>query len=74
MREAEAILAVKGCGVPIVASAHAATTEELLNRPPIAAPVEGGVFAAFIGITRQGNEFFYSVQATGEEKCRCFAS
>lgn len=74
MREAEAILSVQGCGVPLVASAHAATVEELLARPPIASLVAGGAFAAYIGIMRQGNEFFYSVQTTGGGKCRCLAS
>lgn len=73
MREAEAILAVKGCGVPIVASAHASSVEELLARPPVAALVAGGVFSAYIGIVRRGGDFFYRVQ-TAEEKeaCSCY--
>ena len=73
MGEAEAVLNVKGCGVPIVASAHAADIDELLARPPIAALVAGGVFAAYIGIVRCGNEFFYRVQSAcgGEVRSCC---
>lgn len=65
-QEAETLLSVKGCGVPIVASAHAETAEELLARPPIAMLVAGGVFAAHIGIFRRAHTFFYRVQAIEE--------
>lgn len=66
MQEAEAILQVQGCGVPLVASAHAADIDELLHRPPMAALAAGGVFGAYIGICRVQNLFFHTVQRAGQ--------
>ena len=61
MQEAEAILAVQGCGVPLIASAHAAALAALLARPPIALLAKSGVFGAYIGIARRENTFSYDV-------------
>ena len=51
--EAEAILAVSGCGVPMVATAHAATREELCARPAVRMLLEAGIFGALFGLARQ---------------------
>ncbi|MBO5051971.1 MAG: hypothetical protein J6D31_07220 [Clostridia bacterium] len=66
MQEAEAILSVQGCGVPLIASAHAAALGELLARPPIALLAKNGVFGAYIGIARRGNTFSYDVSEAQE--------
>ena len=70
-QEAETLLSVKGCGVPIVASVHASGVEELLARPAVAMLVAGGVFAAHIGIFRHAHSFFYRVQAIGRGELCC---
>lgn len=43
-QDAEAILRVYGCGVPLIASAHASSIQELEQRPAIRTLLEQGVF------------------------------
>ena len=50
--EAKAILALANCGVPLVASAHAASAEELCRRPPIKRLLEAAVFERVVGLAR----------------------
>ena len=64
MAEAEAVLSVQGCGVPLIASAHARTAGELMARPPVALLLRQGVFAACIGIRRTAGGYDYSVTMT----------
>ena len=52
--DARAILSVQSGGVPLVASAHAATPHDLLGRAPLRALHAAGVFGAYIGLTRGG--------------------
>ena len=52
-REAEAILAVAGCGVPLIATAHARTLAEVLARPAVKALVRAGIFSLAVGLTRE---------------------
>ncbi len=59
--EAEAILTAQGCGVPIVASAHAGGVDELLARPPIRLLHENAVFGAYIGICAAPEGYRYTV-------------
>ena len=54
-REAEAILAVSGSGVPLVATAHAATARELARRPAILPLLRADLFGALIALTREGD-------------------
>ena len=51
-REAEAIVAAQNTGVPLLASAHASGTDELLLRPAIAFLHRHGVFDAYVGLSR----------------------
>ena len=51
------LLAAANSGVPIIATAHAATVSELLAREHIAALVRAGVFSALVGIYREGGRF-----------------
>ncbi len=50
--EASAICEAHGCGVPLVASAHASSVEELLARPGIAMLHRAGIFKYYVGIRR----------------------
>jgi len=50
--DAEAILAAANCGVPIIASAHAASCAELLRRPSIRTLHDALIFGAYVGLTR----------------------
>ncbi len=50
--DADAVLAAANCGVPLVASAHAACVEELLNRPSILRLHQAKIFGAYLGISR----------------------
>ena len=53
MEEARRILACQHTGVPIIASAHASSLDELLARPGIRLLHESGVFAGYAGIARE---------------------
>lgn len=58
--DARAILAVSNCGVPLVATAHAGSLDELLSRPGIRDLHRAGVFSLYAGIRREGeNRFSY---------------
>ncbi len=52
--EAQALLYSASCGVPILASAHAATLPQLLSSPPIAKLHEAGIFGCYAAIRRRG--------------------
>ncbi len=62
MQEAEALLAVRGCGLPLFVSAHAGSLQELLSRPPIRMLEQGGAFATYLGIQRLAGRFIYTLQ------------
>lgn len=55
-REAEAILAVAGCGVPLVATTHAKSAREAATRPAILPLLRAGIFRLMIGLRREGSE------------------
>jgi len=61
--EAKQILSAQNTGVPLIASAHASGTDELLSRPNIRTLHENGVFRYYIGIHRE---------ACGKRLGRCF--
>ncbi len=52
--DALAVMHAANCGVPLIASAHAATVEELLLRPVMRALHRARVFAAYVGLSRRG--------------------
>ena len=60
--DAEAILTAANCGVPLVATAHAASLLELLSRPPLLQLHRAQVFGAYIELARDelGN-FHYRI-------------
>ena len=57
-QDADAILMAANCGVPIVATAHAASAEELLRRPAFSRLHDAEVFYAYVGIERHAGEGF----------------
>ena len=66
--EAMALVASHNCGVPLIATAHAANTDQLLARTGIRLLHEANIFGAYVGISRTGNmDFSYDV--TVKEDC-----
>ena len=65
--EAMALVASHNCGVPLIASAHASSVEELLSRTGIRLLHEAGIFGAYVGISRAvGASFSYDVHRRDE--------
>lgn len=58
-QDADAILMAANCGVPIVATAHAASARELLRRPAFSRLHDARVFYAYVGIERHASEGFH---------------
>ncbi len=50
--DAHAILQAANCGVPLLASAHARSAQELLRRPSMARLHAASVFGAYVGLSR----------------------
>lgn len=60
--EAMALVSSHNCGVPLIASAHAGSVEELLRRTGIMLLHEANLFGAYVGIRRSsGMDFEYNV-------------
>ena len=55
--DADALLRCANSGVPIIASAHADSTRELMQRSDIERIVERGVFGSFAHVTRGDGRF-----------------
>ena len=53
MSDAQATLEAANCGVPLIASAHAASLDELLDRPAIRLLHHAHVFEKYIGLSRR---------------------
>lgn len=62
MADAQATLRAANCGVPLIASAHAASVDELLERPAIHLLHQAHVFGRYIGLSRRlGGGFDYAI-------------
>lgn len=61
--EASAVVQAANCGVPVIASAHAATVEGVIYRPNMRALHEAAVFGQYVRIHRRGDsrDFGYDV-------------
>lgn len=68
--EAESLLSAQNCGVPVVASAHAATLYELLSRKNIRILHDFGLFSEYVGIRkmRVGKPPLFSFTSLSEIK------
>lgn len=76
LSDARATLGAANCGVPLIASAHAASVEELLERPAIKILHRAHVFGKYIGLCRRAlGGFDYNIHNwqeipnKGEIKC-----
>ena len=58
MADASATLGAANCGVPIIASAHASSLQELLERPAIKILHKAHVFEKYIGLLRHAVQGF----------------
>ena len=61
--DAEQISRVIRCGIPIIATAHASSLEELRARPTLAPLTAIGAFSTFVGISKSGREYSLTVDA-----------
>ena len=60
--EAMALVSSHNCGVPLIASAHAGSVEELLRRTGIMLLHEANIFGAYVGLSRRtGMDFDYKI-------------
>ena len=65
--EAMALVSSHNCGVPLIASAHAGSVDELLRRTGIMLLHEANIFGAYVGIKRVGSgDFAYDVHYRDE--------
>ena len=58
LKDAQAILGAANCGVPLIASAHAASLDELLERPAIKILHHAHVFGKYVAISRRATGGF----------------
>ena len=58
-----AMVMAAGCGVGLLATIHAGSVEELLEKPLYRRLLEGGVFSRAVRIQREGTARHYSVEA-----------
>ncbi len=72
-KEANGVLTAANCGVPVIASAHAASVEQLLCRPGIRALHDAAVFGVYVGIRRQSGmrDFIYDMTSWKEASRLC---
>ena len=59
--ECLSLLSVQNAGVPVVATAHAASVSEIVRRKNISLLLENGFFDIFAGLKRSGNKLSISV-------------
>lgn len=60
--EAMALVSAHNCGVPLIASAHAGSVDELLRRTGIMLLHEANIFGAYVGLHRAPNmDFRYDI-------------
>ena len=59
--EAMAILDVQSCGVPLVASVHGDSVDEIMKRDTVSMLAKSGIFGAYIGVKREKDRFFHTV-------------
>ena len=67
-QEADAILGAANCGVPVIATAHAADVGHPLRRPGFDVLHRAGVFAYYVGISRQLGSKDYDYCITQREE------
>lgn len=71
LADARATLGAANCGVPLIASAHAASLGELLDRPAMQILHRTRVFAHYVGLSRKVGGFSFTVDAWQKGGARC---
>ena len=61
MSDARAVLSASNCGVPLIASAHAASVSELLRRPSIRLLHRAHAFGTYVGLTRDASGIRFAI-------------
>ena len=64
--DAASIIDAHGCGIPLVASCHGGSAEEILNRNGIMMLHKARIFSYYIGIKRKDGDFSYSATSWRE--------
>lgn len=64
--DADAILSASNCGVPMLASVHGASLQQLFSRDLLKRLHQAGVFRYYVGLERTGDELHYSVTPHAE--------
>lgn len=68
-QDADAILQAANCGVPLVATTHAASLDELLRRPAIRQLHDARVFYGYVGIRRHPTDGFqYTIDKREDQR------
>ncbi|MBQ3055994.1 MAG: hypothetical protein IJC95_00715, partial [Clostridia bacterium] len=70
--EAQEIVAAHTGGVPLIATAHAASVRELLSRPGMRLLHEARCFGAYVSVSRGAGSFTYSFDVTDWEAADAF--
>lgn len=65
--DADAILALQHCGVPLLASAHAASLDDLLMRTFTKRLDSARIFAGYVGLRRIDGRMSYKFERSGKE-------
>ena len=55
--DAEALMGVVRCGIPLIATAHASDLAEIMTRPALRPLIDLGVFSVFVGISHSDGEY-----------------
>ena len=61
IEESRALLGAVRCGVPIVATAHASSIEEVLNKPSLSSLFDCSAFGLLVGISKEGGSYSLSI-------------
>ncbi len=69
--DSEAVLSAAGAGVPVIASAHAGSFEELKKNRYISPLVESGIFRYTVELSRENGKLKTTVVRRGGEKTIC---
>ena len=59
--DASSIMSVVRCGIPLIATAHAKSFDDLLMKSGLSELISRGVFSVFVGISLSGGEYFLTV-------------
>ena len=59
--EIDAILAASNCGVPLLASVHGGSLQQIFSRSAIRKLHQAGVFQYYVGLQRRQNDLHFSI-------------